>query len=171
MELRPIATKTETICFNKLLTEVVDYLKPQKRYRDVEINFKPNKSFLPFEADSLHIQQMLYNLFNNAADALLERKTKEIQVTLNADHKTSKINLQIQDTGIGIKPENLEKAFNQKFTTKKTGHGFGLLVCKRIIESHNGQLSIDSKHESGTTIKITFPIKDQKAQPTPVLSN
>lgn len=171
MELRPIATKTETICFNKLLSEVVDYLKPQKRYRDVEIKFKPNKSFLPFEADSLHIQQMLYNLFNNAADALLDRKTKEIHVSLNEDHDNNIFNLQIQDTGIGIKPEHLEKAFNQKFTTKKTGHGFGLLVCKRIIESHQGQLDINSKYQSGTTINISFPIKNQVAQPTPVLSN
>ncbi len=73
------------------------------------------------------------------------------------DAKNSFI-ISISDTGEGISQENIDKAFSQKFTTKKTGHGFGLLVCKRIIESHQGKLHIDSNVGVGTTISIEFPL-------------
>ena len=164
MELRPIATKSETICFKKLLSEVIDYLKPQKRYQGVEIILNDETENLPFEADSLHIQQLLYNLFNNAADALKGRDTKDINVSLTSKLDSEYFNLTIQDSGVGIQPEFLEKAFSEKFTTKEHGHGFGLLVCNRIIETHKGRLHVDSTVDVGTTITIDFPLKTDTLQ-------
>ncbi len=158
MELRPISTKNEIMFFNKLLTEVIDYLKPQKRYQGVTINFKPCQQQIPFHADTLHIQQLLYNLFNNAADAMLDTTEKQINVTSSIDTDKNRFEISISDTGEGISQDNIEKAFSEKFTTKKTGHGFGLLVCKRIIESHQGELHIDSTVGLGTTISIEFPL-------------
>ncbi len=159
MELRPISTKNETIYFNKMLTEVIDYLKPQKRYQGVSITFNPCQQTIQFNGDTLHIQQLLYNLFNNAADAMVNSETKEILVKTDLCNSNNSFLISITDTGEGINEENIEKAFSQKFTTKKTGHGFGLLVCKRIIESHKGTLQIKSKIGEGTTISIEFPLE------------
>ena len=159
MDLRPISTKSETIFFHKMLTEVIDYLKPQKRYQGVNITFKPCQQDIQFNADTLHIQQLLYNLFNNAADAMLLSETKEILVKTDLCEGKNSFLITITDTGEGLSEENIEKAFSQKFTTKKTGHGFGLLVCKRIIESHQGSLQIKSKIGEGTTISIEFPLE------------
>ncbi len=159
MEYKPISGKTETIFFNKILTEVVDYLKPQKRYREVEILFEPCSELIPFKADILNIQQLLYNLFNNAADAMIQSPHKQIIVKTALCNNQETFIIYIKDNGEGISDENLVKAFTQKFTTKETGHGFGLLVCKKIIESHQGTLHIDSTVGEGTTISIEFPLE------------
>ena len=158
MELRPITTKNEIIFFNKILTEIIDYLKPQKRYQNVKIIFNPCDKSLPFTADILHIQQLMYNLFNNAADAMLQARVKEIHVKTAIDSSENYFEVSLRDTGEGISEENIQKAFTQKFTTKATGHGFGLLVCKRIIESHKGTLNVQSTEGEGTTISIKFPL-------------
>ena len=169
MELTPIASKKEILCFDQLITEVIDYLKPQKRFRGVTIKLDPIPSQLPFEADNVHIQQLLYNLFNNAADATMDRDKRTINVTVTHLAQDKRFRFVIRDTGVGIEPENLEKAFSQKFTTKKNGHGFGLLVCKRIVESHEGVLTVDSTPGVGTSIQIDFPIAQvESAEPVPV---
>ena len=65
--------------------------------------------------------------------------------------------IKVCDTGIGIPEENLEKIFKPLFTTKSKGTGFGLPVCKRIIEAHKGQISINSIQNIGTNITISIP--------------
>lgn len=165
MELRRIATKKEKIHFNRLLSEVIDYLKPQKRYAGVELHYAESEHDIPFEADSMHIQQLLYNLFNNAADATKNREEKRISATTEILYDENKFIFELTDTGVGIDEEHLKKAFSEKFTTKETGHGFGLLVCKRIIESHEGKLDVSSQPGQGTTIHIEFPLYAEKAVP------
>ncbi len=170
MDLTPIASQKETVYFDQLLTEVIDYLKPQKRFRNVAIEFTPPTSTIRFEADSIHIQQLLYNMFNNAADATRGSEQRIIRTRIEQRPGEDTFRFIINDTGCGIQPELLARAFEQKFTTKKDGHGFGLLVCKRIVDSHNGQLNVDSTPGVGTTITITFPLATTESPPrtTPV---
>jgi len=159
MELTPISSKKEVIHFDRLLAEVIDYLKPQRRFRDVRIACDDlDDMSIPFEADSVHIQQLLYNLFNNAADATSNSKRREITVATTRCDKQNKFVFSISDTGSGIDPDYLAKAFREKFTTKAGGHGFGLLVCSRIIESHGGNVNISSIPNEGTTIQVEFPL-------------
>lgn len=164
MELRRISTQKEPIIFNNLLSEVIDYLKPQKRYQGVKLCYTPSEVDLPFEADQTHIQQLLYNLFNNAADATKSADTKKIEVqTYLCDHNDN-FCIEIKDSGAGFTKENLEKAFSEKFTTKDSGHGFGLLVCKRIVENHGGTIEITSEPNKGSTFTLQFPLlKDSVA--------
>jgi signal transduction histidine kinase len=158
MDLTPIASKKETVYFDQLLTEVVDYLKPQKRFRGVTIEQFPIDEPVPFKADSIHIQQLLYNLFNNAADATRGQEQRHIRACIHYQAGNDRFEFIIADTGCGIQPEMLAKAFEQKFTTKPDGHGFGLLVCKRIVDSHGGKLRVNSTPGTGTTIAIDFPV-------------
>lgn len=168
MDLTPIASKKEAIRFDQLLMEVVDYLKPQKRFADVSLNVAPMNEPLIFEADATHIQQLLYNLFNNAADSTIDCALREINVGVTIDRANNLFAVTIRDTGAGMEPALLEKAFTEKFTTKKDGHGFGLLVCKRIIENHGGKLAVESVLSQGTSITITFPLVESRTEaPTP----
>ncbi len=75
MDLTPISSSKEIVYFEKLLTEVVDYLRPQKRYDEVDIGIEPISCSIPMEADATHLQQLLYNLFNNAAVASVTCET------------------------------------------------------------------------------------------------
>ncbi len=158
MDLGTIASQKEILRFDQLLLEVVDYLKPQKRFDGVSLEICEIHEPIQFEADATHIQQLLYNLFNNAADATVDCERREIDVTVSVDHSKGTFSVTIKDSGSGMEPELLQKAFTEKFTTKKTGHGFGLLVCNRIIENHGGRLEIESAPGQGTSITITFPL-------------
>lgn len=160
MDSTPTASIRENLMFDQLISEVIEYLRPQKRFRGVTIKMEPFDGSLPFRADSTHIQQVLYNLFNNAADATVDREIREISVTLTELTEDHEFCVSITDTGVGIKPELLGKVFNERFTTKKTGHGFGLIVCARIIENHNGKIKVNSTPDIGTTISITFPMEE-----------
>ncbi|MFQ5453959.1 MAG: ATP-binding protein, partial [Candidatus Zixiibacteriota bacterium] len=161
MDLQPISSTKEVLSFEKLLMEVIEYLKPQKRFQEVIIKLTPITETLPFNADTVHIQQLLYNLFNNAADATAGFDNKEIMVSATINNDNESFRVSIEDTGSGIEPELIKKAFKEKFTTKKQGHGFGLLVCKRIIENHDGKLNIESTPGKGTSIIIDFPLAIQ----------
>jgi signal transduction histidine kinase len=160
MDLRHISSERETIYFDRLITEVVEYLQPQKRFRGVTITMPEEISPLPMRADATQLQQLLYNLFNNAADALAESNEQRIDVAIDYEDGGDRFTLSIADTGVGFDSENLMRAFREKFTTKDTGHGFGLMVCKRIIDYHQGDLHIDSEPGKGTTISITFPLEE-----------
>ncbi len=165
MDLTPIASRKEIVFFDKLLNEVIDYLKPQKRFQGVEITLAIDGQDIPFEADSTHIQQLLYNLFNNAADASETCETRQINVGAAADKTAGRFSVTISDTGVGIEPDLLPRLFSQKFTTKKNGHGFGLLVCKKIIDSHGGNLNVESTPGQGTSLHIDFPLAEDAFEP------
>jgi len=77
----------------------------------------------------------------------------EIDVSLSSDPEF--ITIQIKDSGPGIPDENLEKIFEPMFTTKKTGTGLGLVICKSIVEQHGGTISVSNKP---TTFTIKLPI-------------
>ncbi|MDH4157951.1 MAG: response regulator, partial [candidate division Zixibacteria bacterium] len=144
MELTPISSAKEIISFDKLIAEVIDYLKPQKRFNGVKIAMTPIEHPVFFEADVVHVQQVLLNLFNNAADATAGRDTREISVTVEPHSDKTGFSVTISDTGTGFAPDMVERAFKERFTTKENGHGFGLLVCRRIIENHGGTLQVAS---------------------------
>lgn len=158
MDLTPMSSKKEQVYFDKILTEVINYVQAQKRFQGVEIRGPQFGSELPFEADSIQIQQLLYNLFNNAADAMLQSTTRRITVELSSDDDSRHFTFSITDTGTGFDTQVVAKAFQERFTTKPTGHGFGLVVCRRIIDNHNGMLELKSQPGEGATISITFPL-------------
>jgi signal transduction histidine kinase/CheY-like chemotaxis protein len=158
MDLKQISSKVETLQFDKVLREVLDYLKPQRRYTGVTMEVHELPEDIPFLGDNVQIQQLLYNLFNNAADAVVDRPEKKITVDLAMTSEGEEFALEIRDTGIGFQTDLLTKAFKEQFTTKKTGHGFGLVVCKRIIDNHSGRLTINSHPDEGTCIRIDFPV-------------
>ena len=69
-----------------------------------------------------------------------------------------KVEIAFIDTGAGIAAENIDKLFQPLFTTKSRGFGFGLSICKMIMDKHNGNIEIKSDLGKGTTVILTFPL-------------
>jgi two-component system sensor kinase FixL len=170
MDLRSISSRKETVYFDRIISEVVEYLRPQKRFRGVVINTPYELESLPMLADTTQIQQLLYNLFNNAADATRDRDTRVITVRVESVRVSNSFQVAIRDTGVGFEPDKVTKAFHERFTTKPDGHGFGLVVCKRIIDHHGGKLEVESAPGEGTCITITFPMAIAETEPVPQLA-
>jgi len=115
----------------------------------VIINLPEND--ISVNCDARKVEGVLSNMLNNAVHALDGQG--EINVTVSTD--SDFVIIQVQDSGSGIPQENLEKIFEPMFTTKKTGTGLGLVICKSIIEQHGGSISVSNKP---TTFTIKLPM-------------
>jgi len=107
--------------------------------------------------DADKIMRVFINLIKNAVDAMPEKGTLEITSRQTRDN----LEIDYADTGMGIPEETLPKIFSPLFTTKAQGMGFGLAICKRIIESHGGTITVKTAVNQGTTFTVTLPIKSK----------
>lgn len=112
--------------------------------------------------DPQQIEQVLVNLINNAVQAMPDGGTLRASVS-QADQAVA---IAIQDTGIGIAPENLSRVFDPFFTTKKDGEGtgLGLSVSYGIIARHRGRMEVESQVGDGTTFTILLPTEQDETQ-------
>ncbi len=109
---------------------------------------------------SVQIQQVFMNLILNSKDAMIKGGGT---LTITAQRQSNSIVIAVSDTGCGINKDNIDSIFSPFFSTKKDcqesagGNGLGLAFCKKIIDEHNGQISVSSITGEGTTFTITIP--------------
>jgi len=110
----------------------------------------------PLWVDQDQLQQVLLNLFINAADAMTEGGELKVSAGIEDDRMV----LRVEDTGSGIPSEIVDKVFDSFFTTKPTGTGLGLSICYRIVNDHGGSITIGGRtgNAPGTCVTITLPI-------------
>lgn len=115
-----------------------------------------NEIFITADYDQL--KEVFLNIINNSIEAMEESEKKNLKIYLI--QKTNNIVIEFHDSGCGIKEENLNKIFVPFFTTKKIGKGtgLGLAIAYGIIKMHKGEITVESKFNEGTIIKITLPI-------------
>ena len=143
--------------------DVVEMLKStarliihQKRGGSIEVEFDIAEDMPLLNVDGGQIQQAIIALANNSIDAMPEGG----KLTFRALAETNRVVIEIQDTGLGIEPENVSKIFEPFFTTKEVGKGtgLGLADCYGIVTEHGGRLSVRSNVGVGTTFTIFLPI-------------
>lgn len=160
--------------FSKLETKITEYdvriliedlifsLKPQELYSGIKFETKFDPELPPLPMDVGQIQQVFLNLLNNAAEAMKTSPATPGSIAIHTTYarREELAEIKITDTGPGIPTELLSKVFEPHFTTKKSGHGFGLVICEKIIRNHKGQIIVESS-SAGTTFTITLPTKSQ----------
>ena len=148
---KPIAPAPERISVNRLLEGTRAFLQPiaqQKRIRLV-MDCEPDSSAV---ADLELLHRMLLNLVLNA----LRETPTDGTVRLQGRVAGSDVLIAVEDTGPGIQEEKLTRIFDPMFSTSRDGCGLGLPIVKRIVESHNGKVTVSSSRE-GTRFLITLP--------------
>ena len=113
----------------------------------------PEKDF-KINCDARKIEGVLSNIINNAVQSLDGHGEIDVEISVDSEF----LIIKIKDSGPGIAEENLEKIFEPMFTTKTTGTGLGLVICKSIVEQHGGTLSVSNKP---TTFTIKLPANNQ----------
>lgn len=147
---KPYNYKFEKISLNEILEDVVKSLKIflDEKKMEVKIYLNSGNKFLSGDREMLNIA--LKNIILNGIEASSEYGKIDIIV----DSFEEKILIQIKDYGKGVNEEEMEKIFDLFYTTKENGSGIGLSTAKRIIEDHNGKITVESKKEEGTNVKI-----------------
>jgi PAS domain S-box-containing protein len=117
------------------------------------INEIPNN--IDIRVDQNRIERVFINLIKNAIDAMPNGGI----ITIKCKQNKENAEIYFADTGTGIPDEVLPKLFNPLFTTKAQGMGFGLAICKRVVEAHGGTITVETARGKGTTFKVTLPIE------------
>ena len=108
--------------------------------------------------DRVQLQQVIINLIVNSIEAMAAVTERRRELTLTArEHDRDYVLVAVQDSGVGIDPEQLDRVFNPFFTTKSDGMGMGLSICRSIIEAHGGELWASSNDGPGVTFQFTVP--------------
>ena len=107
--------------------------------------------------DRHQIKQVFYNVIKNASQAMKAGGIFHIRTDRDEDH----VSLTFTDTGGGIPPEDMSKIFDPYFTTKASGSGLGLLIVRRIVREHGGEIDIVNSEGSGVALTIRLPIRER----------
>ncbi|MDX2187506.1 MAG: ATP-binding protein [Opitutaceae bacterium] len=158
--IRPRPPKLAEINLIEVLGEVLKF--QQKELEDrriaVEAEMEPNLPVVMADADQL--KQVFFNLTKNAMEAMGPSGRLRIRTRFDDDN----VFLLFGDNGAGIRQEDLVKLFQPYHTTKSGGSGLGLMIVQRIMRSHGGQISIESKEAVGTVVTLQFPRKDRRVR-------
>ena len=157
--IRPSRPVLQPVQINTLLEECVAFLRPEIEEAHVQIKLELGAGIPPLSVDAGQIKQAFYNLLRNAVQATPADGRIIISTLLTGDH----VGITFQDSGRGISASQMGNLFRPFFTTRATGTGLGLLVVRKIIREHQGEIEIRSEEGSGTTVHITLPVLN--AQP------
>jgi C4-dicarboxylate-specific signal transduction histidine kinase len=118
----------------------------------------------PVQADRVQLQQVLLNLAINAMDAMKPVKDRPHVLRIQTKyHEERAVLVAVEDSGIGLNSDGMERLFETFYTTKPGGLGMGLSICRSIIEGHGGRLWAESNEGSGVRFQFTLPIDPESA--------
>jgi PAS domain S-box-containing protein len=116
------------------------------------------KGLPPVQGDRVQLQQVALNLILNAMEAMrsVDDRSRKLQITTQ-ENEAGGVLVTVSDTGPGIPPETLERVFESFFTTKSSGMGIGLSICRSIVEAHGGSLRASANEPHGATFQFSLP--------------
>jgi signal transduction histidine kinase len=150
--------KRSYIDLKNLISECVDFIRSNAEAKGIKINTDFFVRYSKIWADEDKITQVVNNLLNNA----IKFTPKDGAVNITVKEDDGKILLSVQDSGIGIKKEDIPKLFNrfERITSpqlKTEGTGLGLAICKEIVDIHKGKIWAESASPKGTKFNIMLP--------------
>jgi two-component system, sporulation sensor kinase E len=145
---------------NAIVEEALRFFAPEIADRDivVEAELRPDLPLVELDRDQM--KQAFYNVIKNSFEAMKRRGILRISTALDATH----VSVSFTDTGGGMSAESLSRVFEPYFTTKTTGSGLGLLIVRRIVREHGGELAIESNEGKGLTLTIRLPYLDRRVR-------
>jgi len=145
---------------NRIIHQTLSLVSQQIIFQDVEITCNCEETLPELELDTDQLQQVFFNMFINAGQAMPDGGSLTITTKRVEDYAVQII---VEDTGTGISSENLDKVFDPFFSTKtQQGFGLGLSVSYGIIQNHGGVVDVQSSEGKGTRFSIFLPLKGDK---------
>jgi signal transduction histidine kinase len=167
MDFSQTKLKLERVDVNNMISLAIELARTQKEFNGVEWDVQLDATVPQLRADPVQVQQVLLNLLLNAADAMQEKPLglKRLEVRCRWDEGTQRVVVRVSDTGVGILPEVLPRIFDPQFTTKASGHGFGLSTSYTIVSNHGGKIIAESVPGEGATFTVSLPLEGPGSWP------
>ncbi len=145
---------------NRIIVHTLELVSNQIIFQDVDIRYHGEEDLPSVEVDADQMQQVFFNMFINAGQAMPSGGS--LTITTKLLEEKQQIKIVVEDTGAGISQENLDKIFDPFFSTKaQKGFGLGLSVSYGIINNHGGHVDVKSREGEGTRFTIFLPTEEQ----------
>jgi PAS domain S-box-containing protein len=140
------------------INEVIVLARSAMLKNGVSVQIRPADRLLPVQGDRVQVQQVLLNLVLNAVEAMgaVEARSRELVIS-SEQTKTGDVLVAVRDSGPGIDSEHRERVFQAFYTTKPSGTGMGLSICRSIIDAHGGRLWAEANEPRGAVFRFTLP--------------
>ena len=158
--IRPSRPQLHRENINTIVEEAVRFLSPEIEARDIVVEQELRSDLPLLELDREQMKQAFYNVIKNSFEAMKRHGVLRIRTDRDDTH----VLVTFTDTGSGISAENLSRVFEPYFTTKPSGTGLGLLIVRRIVREHGGELSVESSAGKGLTLAIRLPYIDKRVR-------
>jgi signal transduction histidine kinase len=159
---RPEELRLVPVSLPDLFNEIMPVVQPEAQAHNVKVVVDVPASLPAVNGDPSMLRQAFLNLAINSCQAMPNGGTLRLVCAPASD---GRVEIRIEDTGVGIPPEHLQKIFDLYFTTKDHGTGIGLSMVYRIIQMHDGEIEVQSTPGSGTTFRILLPLVHKQQLP------
>jgi signal transduction histidine kinase len=156
--IRPSRPQLRPENVNTIVEEAVRFFAPELQDREILVEQELRSDLPLLQLDRDQMKQAFYNVIKNSVESMHRHGTLRIRTDLTDTH----VIVRFVDTGGGMSAENLSRVFEPYFTTKPSGSGLGLLIVRRIVREHGGELSIESSQGRGLTLTIRLPFIDKR---------
>jgi len=148
---RPEDLRLQPVRLAELFDGIMTVVEPEAKKNDIRVILECPASLPPVNGDAGMLRQAFLNLAINACQAMPNGGTLRITCSPASRHR---VEVRVQDTGVGIKPEHLSRIFDLYFTTKDRGTGIGLSMVYRTIQLHDGDIDVESTPGHGTAFRV-----------------
>lgn len=151
-------TQFAVVPVETIVTEAMELALIQAKKLGASIKVEMAENLPSINGDAVMLEQLLLNLLKNAMEALEPESDRNVELSVSHEAQTDAIVFTIRDHGPGMSDEVKAMLFDAFFTTKKTGMGIGLNICRTIVENHHGRLLVSDTEGGGTTFTVRIPV-------------
>jgi PAS domain S-box-containing protein len=150
--------RKERVDLNQAITDVIALAQGAIVENGVSVQARLTERLSDVQVDCVQLQQVVLNLILNAVEAMSPVKKGARELSISTEpHHTGGVLVAVRDSGPGIAPERLDRVFDAFYTTKSSGVGMGLSICRSIINAHGGRLWADANPSGGAVFQFTLP--------------
>ncbi|TWC01178.1 PAS domain S-box-containing protein [Bradyrhizobium macuxiense] len=149
---------------NEVINEVIGLVQHELQRHLISLRLDLTPALPPVVADRIQLQQVILNLVLNGIEAMqpVAERPRELVIRTRHDDDAGQILVTVTDCGVGVATGNADRLFDAFYTTKTSGMGMGLSICRSIVEAHQGRLSLVEQIGPGATFQFTLPLHQEE---------
>jgi signal transduction histidine kinase len=155
------------IAINRIILTVLELVRIDLKKNGVELKTQFDEKISVVEGDKVQLQQVVLNLVMNAIEAMQSVQPRVLKIQTDQT-SPGMVRVSIEDTGTGIDPSDIDRVFRPFFTTKANGMGMGLVICRSIIEKHDGRIWVSPGVDGGSIFQFELPTKSTSDKTGPM---
>jgi PAS domain S-box-containing protein len=155
--IKKAPARKDAVAINDAILEVIALTRTEAANNSVSVRTQLAEDLPHVQGDRVQLQQVLLNLIINAIEAMRDVGEKERELVISTHHEPDWVSVEVRDSGPGFAQADIDRVFEAFYSTKSSGLGLGLSICRSIIEAHNGGLWATPNLPRGAILRFTAP--------------